>query len=123
MKPMQRIVEIRTYRLKPGSGAAFHALVSQQSVPLHAAAEMDVVAHGISLHEADAYYLIRSYESLEQLKTSQRDFYASTAWRQGPREAIIGLIESDANVVLPLSSEAIDALRGRPGSRSIEPGG
>lgn len=108
---MQRLIEIRTYRLKRGSAAAFHALVSGQSVPLHAAAGIDVVAYGISLHDPDAYYLIRAYDGPAHLEASQRDFYASPAWRQGPREAIIGLIESDANAVLSLSTEAIDAMR------------
>lgn len=108
---MRRLIEIRTYRLKRGSAAAFHALVSGQSVPLHVAAGMDVVAYGISLHDPDAYYLIRAYDSLAHLEASQRDFYASPAWRQGPREAIIGLIESDANAVLSLSDTAINAMR------------
>jgi hypothetical protein len=108
---MQRVVEIRSYQLKPGSGPAFHALVANQSVPLHRAKNMDVVGHGQSLHDPDAYYLIRAYDSLEHLRTSQQAFYASPAWRNGPREAIIALIETDANAVLHLDNDAIDALR------------
>jgi len=108
---MQRVVEMRSYKLKPGTGTQFHALVTGQSVPLLNAARMDVVAYGQSLHDPDAYYLIRSYESLEHLKASQEAFYASAAWRQGPREAIVSLIEADANAVLWLSSEGLEALR------------
>lgn len=108
---MQRVVEIRTYKLKPGTGAEFHRLVGQQSVPLHAAAGMDVVAYGRSLHDPDAYYLIRAYDSLAHLEASQREFYASPAWRQGPREAIIALIESDAHAAMPWPEEAIRSLR------------
>jgi NIPSNAP len=107
----KRVVEIRSYRLKPGTGAAFHALVRQHSLPLLAAVQMDVVAYGPSLHDPDAYYLIRSYESLEHLKASQDAFYSSAAWRQGPREAIIALIVSDANAVMWLDREALEALR------------
>ncbi len=36
-----RLVEIRSYKLKPGTGATFHSLVSEQSVPLLRAARMD----------------------------------------------------------------------------------
>jgi hypothetical protein len=108
---MRRVIEIRSYKLRPGAGATFHALVSQRSVPLHAAAGIDVVAYGQSLHDPDAYYLIRSYADMAQLQSSQDAFYASPAWRQGPREAIIELIESDANAVMWLSVEAIAALR------------
>ena len=108
---MNRLVEIRTYKLKPGSGAAFHALVANQSVPLLAQWGMEVIAFGQSEHDPDAYYLIRAYESMEHLRLSQEAFYASPAWRQGPREAIVSLIEADANAVLWLSPEAIAAIR------------
>jgi quinol monooxygenase YgiN len=112
---MNRLVEIRTYKLKPGSGAAFHALVASQSVPLLAQWGMEVVAFGQSEHDPDGYYLIRAYESMEHLRSSQEAFYASPAWRQGPREAIVSLIEADANAVLWLSPEAIAAIRSSQG--------
>ena len=107
----RRLVEVRSYKLEPGSVARFHDLASNQSIPLLHAVRMDVVAFGPSLHEPDTYYLIRSYESLEELKSSQEAFYGSAAWRQGPREAIIELIESDATVAFWLSAEAVEAMR------------
>lgn len=106
-----RVVEIRSYTLKPGTGGQFHAVVAGQSVPLLRAAGTDVVAYGQSIHDPDAYYLIRSYESLAHLNASQEAFYSSAVWRQGPREAIVSLIETDANAVFWLTGEALDALR------------
>ncbi len=108
---MNRLVEIRSYVLKPGSGARFHDLVSRQSVPLLKEWGMEVVAYGQSLHDPDTYFLIRAYNNLDHLHTSQADFYATQAWRLGPREAIIALIESDSNTTLWLSPEAIEAIR------------
>jgi len=107
-----RVVEIRSYKLKPNGSGVFHTLVAEQIVPLHRAAGIDVVAYGTSLHDADAYFLIRAYDSMEHLQRSQDAFYASPAWRKGPREAIIALIESDANDVLWLSAQAIEGMRG-----------
>jgi hypothetical protein len=106
-----RLVEFRSYRLKPGAGPAFHALVSQESAPLHAAVQMDVVGYGPSALDTDAYLLVRSYENPEHLRSSQDSFYASDAWRKGPREAIVALIASDHDVVMWLPSEAVEALR------------
>lgn len=108
---MKRLLEVRTYHLKPGSGARFHDLVSNQSTPLLHAWGMEVVAFGPSLHDPDAYFLMRAYDDLEHLHASQEAFYASDAWRKGPREAIVELILSDANAVLWLSPDAIDAIR------------
>ena len=52
-----RVIEIRSYKLKPGTGAMFHSLVSETSIPLMQAAGMIVVAYGQSLHDPDHYYL------------------------------------------------------------------
>jgi NIPSNAP len=101
---MTAVVEIRTYKLLPGSGAAFHRTVVEESVPMLQRWGVDVVAFGPSLDDDDSYYLIRSYASLEERQRSQDAFYGSDEWRRGPREAVVSRIESDSSVVLPASS-------------------
>jgi hypothetical protein len=112
---MKRLIEIRTYQLKPGSGSRFHDLVSNRSVPLLREWGMDVVTFGQSVHDPDAYFLIRAYNDLEHLQSSQDAFYSTDAWRKGPRESIIELIQSDSNAVLWLSPQAIDSIRNSNG--------
>ncbi|MBH9577479.1 NIPSNAP family protein [Inhella proteolytica] len=111
MSAENRVLEIRSYKLQPGSGAEFHRLVAEHSVPLLRAWGMDVVRFGPSLHEPDAYFLMRAFNSLAHLEQSQAAFYATPAWRQGPREAIVSRIVSDANTVVALPERAIEALR------------
>lgn len=106
-----RIVEFRCYRLKPGEAEHFHRIMCERSVPLHREWKMDVVAHGVSLHDPDAYFLIRAFDSLQHLRESQGAFYASGAWRDGPREEIVAAIESDVVAVLRLGETAIEQLR------------
>ena len=50
------------------------------------------------------YVLIRGYASVAELQQSQDAFYGSAEWRDGPREAIVSLIESDISVVIPADS-------------------
>jgi hypothetical protein len=108
---MTRIVEILMYTLKPGSGLDFHRIMQEASVPLHLKAGMDVVSYGGSLHDGDSYHLIRSYESESHRLASQDIFYASTAWRHGPRADIISRIEVSTMTVMALTQDAIDAIR------------
>jgi len=108
-----RTVEILQYTLKKGSGEEFHKVMLEVSVPLHAKNGIDVVAYGNSLHDADSYYLIRAFESEEQMKSVLEDFYASAGWRSGPREAIIDRIETSLKSVLALSLSAVDGLRNK----------
>jgi NIPSNAP len=108
---MQRLVEIRSYKLKPGSGPGFHDLVVTRSMPLLRDYGTEVVAFGPSVHDRDAYFLVRAYADLDHRLASQDAFYSSAAWRTGPRQSIIDLIESHWDVLLWLSSAAVDAMR------------
>jgi hypothetical protein len=85
----------------PGSGQAFHRLVMEQSITMLERWGVDVIAVGPSLDDDDLYFLIRGYASVDELQRSQDAFYGSTEWRQGPREAILSLIESQLSVVIP----------------------
>jgi hypothetical protein len=107
----KRLVEVRSYKLKPGSRAAFHAAAVSAAVPLLHKWKMDVVAFGPSAHDPDAYFLIRAYNDLADLTTQQDAFYGSDDWKNGPRASIVPLVESYLNTVLWLSVEAIDDLR------------
>ncbi|MES2772695.1 MAG: NIPSNAP family protein [Bacteroidota bacterium] len=105
------IIEIRSYNLKPGTGAAFHKLVIEQSMPMLTRWQVDVVAFGPSLQSEDSYFLVRTYKNLEHLQQSQDAFYGSDEWKLGPREAIISHILSYTNVVIAATKASIDALR------------
>ena len=64
---MQRLVEIRSYQLKRGIAAEFHAAVETTAVPMLREWGADVVAYGPSEHAPDTYYLIRAYVDLDDL--------------------------------------------------------
>ena len=106
-----RLVEIRSYKLKAQTSEAFHKLVSEQSAPMLRQWGTDVVAFGISQQEEDAYFLIRSYKDLTDLKLRQDEFYGSQEWRSGPREEIVEKIESSLNTVVWLSIAGVEDLR------------
>lgn len=107
-----RTVEILQYILHKGTGAAFHAIMQEISVPLHQRHRIDVVAFGNSLHDPDCYYLIRAFDSAESMATVLETFYASADWRNGPREDIIRSIETSIKTVMNLPSESVEGLRG-----------
>ena len=108
---MTNAVEIRSYNLKPGSREAFHRLMTAQSLPMLQRWGVDVVACGPSPHDADSYCLIRRYRDLAERQASQDALYGSDEWRNGPREAVLALIDRHTSVVLQLEDAAIQALR------------
>jgi len=108
---MKKFVEILSLNLKPGRRDEFHSLYLEKSLPLLKRWKVDVVAFGPSPHDSNSYYVIRAYDSLDDRQSSQEAFYGSSDWRQGPREAIIALIESDTSIVIEMEEATVDALR------------
>lgn len=105
------IVEIRSYNLRPGSRAHFHRLVVEEAAPMLRRWEIDLVAHGPSPHDETSYYVIRAFEDLDDRQRREDAFYGSAEWREGPREAILSLIESYTTIVLELDEATIEGLR------------
>lgn len=107
------ILEVRTYRLAPGTRDEFVRIMSREAVPLLEEAGIQVVAVGASLADEDGHeeaYLIRAFPSLEARQQQEDAFYSSRAWLEGPREAVLSRIESFHTVVLECSSQAVQAL-------------
>jgi hypothetical protein len=105
-----KLIEVRTYRLKPGCADRFVAAV-RTALPLVRASGMDVAAFGRSDHEEESFFLIRAFDSREQLVAQQDAFYGSDIWRQGPRAELVGCLDTYLNTLLWLPDEAVDALR------------
>ena len=108
---MNHFLEIRSYNLKPDSRGEFHRLFMEEAMPLLKRWNVDVVSYGPSLHDENSYYLMRRYDSLDQREESENAFYGSDEWRQGPREAIIALIENYTEIVLELNEVTVQGLR------------
>lgn len=107
-----RLVEIRTYRLKPGHGERFVAAMAA-ALPMVRASGMDVVAFLRSDHEHESFCLIRAYADRAELTAQQDAFYGSQTWRLGPRQALVDCLEDYLNTLLWLSPESIEDLRVR----------
>jgi hypothetical protein len=106
-----RVVEIRSYNLKPGTRERFHRLFLKEALPMLHRWKVDVVAYGPSLHDETSYYLMRAFPNVAERQKSEDAFYGSEEWRQGPREAILADIESYTTIVVPLDAVAIKSLR------------
>ena len=110
---MNHLIEIRSINLQPGRREEFHRLYIEEALPLLKRWNFDVVAHGPSLHDENTYYVIRRFEGLARREEMEDTYYASDDWRQGPREAILALIENYTDIVLELNEVTVQGLRGK----------
>jgi hypothetical protein len=118
---VSKVIEIRSYELKPGVRQEFDRLVATVAVPILHRWRVDVVAFGPSLHDQDSYYLIRCYETLQARQESQAAFYGSQEWIDGPRASLVGLIERYISVVVEMDDRTIEGLRRLRGATAPSP--
>jgi hypothetical protein len=96
----EKVIEILTLDIKPGRRDEFHKRYVTKSVPRLKKWNFNLVAYGPSLHDADSYFVIRAFESLEDRQVSEDAFYSSDDWKQGPRDAILELVDHFAYAVV-----------------------
>ena len=106
-----RLLEIRSYELKPGTQDEYDRLFREEAAPLLRRFEIDVVAVGRSTGDPNGYFLMRAFDDLDDRALREDAFYSSTEWREGPRQAVLDCIVTYVDVVVELPSEAIEALR------------
>jgi ketosteroid isomerase-like protein len=106
-----RVVEIRSYNLKPGTRDRFHQTFLNDALPMLGRWRVDVIGYGPSLHDADSYFLMRGFEGVDQRQKSEDAFYGSDEWKQGPRERILADIDSYTTIVIRLDAATINGLR------------
>lgn len=115
----ERIVEIRSYNLKPGTRDRFHQLFLTESLPMLQRSKVDVVAYGPSLHDKDSWFLMRAFDSVEQRQKSEDAFYSSEAWLKGPRERVLADIDSYTTIVVHLDEATLNGLRKAGGGTNM----
>lgn len=114
-----RFLEIRTYRLVPGTRDKLHALMAEVA-PVLARYGVTVVDHGPSLTDEDGhqeYYLLRAFRSLAEREELEQAFYGSAEWRERWREDVLACIEDYHTIVIEAGPEVIAGLtrpRGYP---------
>jgi len=105
----ERLLEIRTYRIRDGQRDEFGRRVAAVIPMLHRYG-IDVVGHGPSIEDELHYVLLRSFASLDDLDQQEAGFYGGDEWRSGPREGILEHIQAYHTVVLRSTEEAVRAL-------------
>ena len=94
------VIEMRVYALHPGTRDAFHTRFRDRIAPMLAAYDINVVAAGPSLHDADSYCLLRAFPSLAVREAALDWFYGSDEWQTQHDAAVMAMIASYNTVVL-----------------------
>ena len=95
------IIELRVYKLKPGTAGAFADRFRTQISAMLERHGIEVVHYGPSLADPDSFCLIRAYPSVEQRQAALDAFYGSKEWLRQHDEAVMAMIDSFNTCVIP----------------------
>ena len=85
---MAGIIEMRTYRTKPGKRAEFLEIFKARSVPAHAEIGMRIIGPFPSIEDPDMFFFMRGFPDLPSRDPMKSRFYDGALWK-GELEAIL----------------------------------
>ena len=87
------IVEMRTYRLKPGKRAEFLEIFRTKSVPAHDAIGMKILGPFLSLDDPDTFFFMRGFPDLASREPMKAQFYEGELWKNELENLLMPMIE------------------------------
>jgi hypothetical protein len=101
------IVEMRTYRLKPGTRDRFLEIFRAKSVPKHLELGMKILGPFLSVEDADTFFFMRGYPDLASREPLKARFYEGDLWKRELEGVLMPMIDKYDVVVVDDSENRI----------------
>jgi hypothetical protein len=82
------IIEMRTYKTKPGKRTQFLDIFRSRSMPAHAEIGMKILGPFLSVEDPDTFFFMRGFPDLPSREPMKARFYEGELWK-GELEAIL----------------------------------
>jgi len=90
---MVRVVEMRTYRLKPGKRAAFLEIL-RRTMPEHDRIGMKIVGPFASIEDENTCFFMRFFPDLAARDAMKSAFYEGPLWKNELEAVVMPMIEA-----------------------------
>jgi len=93
------IIEMRTYKTKPGMRSRFLQIFRSRSIPAHAEIGMKILGPFISVEDPDTFFFMRGFPDIASREPMKAKFYEGELWK-GELENILMPMLDKYEVVL-----------------------
>src|ERR1700728_4358242 len=87
------IVEMRTYKLKPGKRSEFVEIFRTRSVPAHAEIGMKILGPLLSVEDPDVFFFMRGFPDLASREPMKAKFYEGELWKGELENLVMPMLE------------------------------
>jgi hypothetical protein len=101
------IVEMRTYKLKPGARARFLEIFRSKSIPAHEEIGMKILGPFLSIEDADTFFFMRGFPDLASREPMKAKFYEGELWKNELENMVMPMIEKYEVVLVDDPEELI----------------
>ena len=87
------IIEMRTYKTKPGKRAEFLEIFRSRSIPAHAEIGMKILGPFPSLEDPDVFFFMRGFPDLASREPMKAKFYEGELWKRELEQLLMPILE------------------------------
>src|SRR5213594_3350534 len=100
------IIEMRTYKTKPGKRSQFLEIFRSKSIPAHTEIGMKILGPFLSVEDPDTFFFMRGFPDLRSRESLKAKFYEGELWKSELEDVLMALLEEYRAVVV----EDVDGL-------------
>jgi NIPSNAP len=89
----QMIVEMRTYKTRPGKRAEFLEIFRTKSVPAHREIGMKILGPLLSIEDPDTFFFMRGFPGLDSREPMKARFYEGELWKTELESVLMPMLE------------------------------
>ena len=94
------IIEMRTYKTKPGLRSRFLEIFRSKSIPAHAEIGMKILGPFLSVEDADTFFFMRGFPDLVSRQPMKAQFYEGELWKRELESVLLPMLEKYEVVVV-----------------------
>jgi len=98
------IVEVRSYRIKPGHRAEFIELFEKRAIPALRSYGMQVLGPLLDVENPNKFVWLRGFPSLEERERMRNDFYGGDLWKNELEAIAMPMLDSYDVILCETSS-------------------
>jgi heme-degrading monooxygenase HmoA len=88
------IIEMRTYKIKPGRRSEFLEIFRSKSMPAHAEIGMKILGPFLSIEDPDTFFFMRGFPDLASREPMKAKFYEGELWKRELESILMPMIET-----------------------------
>jgi NIPSNAP protein len=87
------IIEMRTYKTKPGKRSQFLEIFRSRSIPEHTKIGMKILGPFLSIEDPDTFFFMRGFPDLPSREPMKAKFYEGELWKRELENILMPMLD------------------------------